>query len=129
MLLRRPVPTALGVVALASLVVLLLDNDVFCSQRGQLVDRLIHHGRAHCVPCEDLSSFLNAMRAISEHQDTERQIEEVNPGFVDVFVNSWSCPGKGDIHINYATGRDRTEIERIIGAETFFGIPYNLFNT
>ena len=36
--------------------------------------------------------------------------------------------GKGDIEISYPSHKDRVIIEKIIGADTFFGIPYRLRN-
>ncbi len=36
--------------------------------------------------------------------------------------------GKGDIEIIYISHQDRVIIEKIINADTFFGIPYKLKN-
>ncbi len=60
--------------------------------------------------------------------DLVRAIEAVNPGRVGVDVDASTCPGRADLLIWYASHADRLAIERLIGSDTFFGIPYRLEN-
>lgn len=123
--------SALGFVALVAILSLLafLKLDAFCHPRQSLFDQITSGGTYHCVPCDQLPSLAEAERVLLEHQDLVQQIEEVPPSFKDVYVDFRSCPGKGDISITYASRKDRLEIERLIDADTFFGVPYKLTNT
>ena len=52
----------------------------------------------------------------------------MNPGLVGVDVDASACPGKADLLIWYASHQDRLAIEKILAADTFFGIPFRLQN-
>ena len=90
-------------------------------------NNLLYDTRFHYLSCDELPTSQEVARVFSEHQEVVRKIEQVHPGFVRVNMG-WSCPGKSDIIIEYATHRDRIEIEKIINGDTFFGIPYSLIN-
>jgi len=91
------------------------------------IDNLVYDNKNHYLPCEKLPTEAEARRIVQEHQDVIRAIEQVNPGFVGVEIDR-PCGGKADLVIWYGTHEDRLEIERIIGAGTFFGVPYRLNN-
>ena len=93
----------------------------------EVVDDRIFANKHHYLSCDELPTSQEVARVFSEHQEVVRKIEQVHPGFVRVNMG-WSCPGKSDIIIEYATHRDRIEIEKIINGDTFFGIPYSLIN-
>ena len=79
------------------------------------------------LPCEDLPDITTIRQTVEEHQDTIQEIENTNPENVWVGIHE-RCNGKGELHIYYDTVYNKEKILEIIGAETFFGIPYRLFN-
>ena len=100
--------------------------------RGHLLGRLykdiVLDNYDHFLPCEKLPTAAEVHRVLSEHQETVEAVKEVNPGFVFVEIDDWSCSGRADIVISYASHQDRLAIEKIIGGDTFFGVPYRLRN-
>ena len=84
--------------------------------------------REHFLPCDRLPTASEVSRIVESHSDAVERIKEVDPGLVDVDIDTWTCPGKADIVISYPSHRDRVAIERIIGGDTFFGVPYRLYN-
>ncbi len=78
------------------------------------------------VPCDQLPDMSQAEQIYNEHLDTVEQIENINPD--NVFVSLVErCPGKGEVEIYYDTMSTRKQIKDLIG-DTFFGIPYVMFN-
>lgn len=90
-------------------------------------DNLIYDNKNHYLSCDELPTEAEVDRVVQEHQNVIEAIEQVNPGFVGVEIEP-SCAGKADLLIWYASHANRLEIETIIGADTFFGIPYRLNN-
>ena len=82
----------------------------------------------HYLPCDKLPTEAEVDRVAQEHQNIIEAIEKVNPGLVGVEIDSTTCPGRADLLIWYASHENRLEIEKIIGDDTFFGIPYRLNN-
>jgi hypothetical protein len=91
-------------------------------------DNFILDNKDHYLSCDQLPSETEVSRILAEHQDVVQRIEQVNPGYVGVEMDAGTCPGKADILIWFGTHQDRELIEKIIGGETFFGIPYRLQN-
>lgn len=91
-------------------------------------DNYILDNENHYLPCHQLPTPEEVERVVAEHQDVIRQIEAVNPGQVGVEIDTITCPGHADLLIWYASHSDRLAIKAIIGADTFFGIPYRLQN-
>lgn len=91
-------------------------------------DNLVLDNKNHYLPCDSLPTEIDVVRVAQEHHDVIESIENVNPGLVGVEIDSITCPGKADLLIWYASHENRLEIERIIGGDTFFGIPYRLNN-
>lgn len=56
-----------------------------------------------------------------------RRIQAVDQS-VFVSLEDSGCPGRGTLAIVYGAHRHREQIERLIGGDTFFGIPYTLRN-
>ena len=79
------------------------------------------------LPCEDLPDIETVRQIVEEHQDVIQEIENTSPGYVWVVIHE-RCNGKGELNIYYDTIYTKEKILEIIGAETFFGIPYRLFN-
>jgi hypothetical protein len=126
---RRRVVVLIGgvfLVVLAACTIILLTEPQTKFLR-RLVDDVLLDNRNHYLPCEQLPPLAEVERVLEEHQDVIRQIEAVNPGFAGVDVNTCG-EGNADLTFWYATHRDRVAIERIIGDDTFFGVPYNLNN-
>lgn len=94
----------------------------------RLYDNYILDNKNHYLPCEQLHIEAEVSRIVQEHQDIIQAIERVNPGLVGVELDTGSCPGMADLIIWYATHQDRVIIERIIGGNSFFGVPYRLQN-
>lgn len=85
-------------------------------------------GEGHGVPCEKLPARAAVETILREHRDVIEQIKRVGPDS-SVFVElAEPCPGKADLVIYYPSREARHKIERIIGAKTFYGIPYRLIN-
>jgi len=95
---------------------------------GRVYNDIVLDNRDHFLPCDRLPTSAEVSLVLGEHQDTVEAIKEVNPGFVFVEIDDWSCPGRADIVISYASHQDRLAIEEIIGGDTFFGVPYRLRN-
>jgi hypothetical protein len=91
-------------------------------------DDLILDNKNHYLPCDQLPDKNEVSRIIQEQQDTVLMIENVNSGFVGVEIDATLCPGKADLLIWYASHQDRVAIEKIIGGNSFFGVPYRLQN-
>ena len=89
------------------------------------VKNLLHYSPE--LPCDDLPEIETVRQVVENHQDVIQEIENINPGYVWVAINE-RCNGKGELYIYYDTVSTREQILEIIGAETFFGIPYRLFN-
>ncbi|MFX0075118.1 MAG: hypothetical protein ACFE96_06735 [Candidatus Hermodarchaeota archaeon] len=79
------------------------------------------------LPCEYLPNIETVRQVVEEHQDIIQEIENINPGYVYVEIHE-RCKGKGELYIYYDTVSTREQILELIGGDTFFGIPYRLFN-
>lgn len=123
---------ALAVIAVASMVLVFCVGALLVESRTKIlrrwIDDALYDNWNHYLPCEQLPPPSEVERVIREHQDIIQQIEAVNPGLVGVDVNTCGAGQNADITFWYATHRDRMAIERIIGGDTFFGVPYNLNN-
>jgi hypothetical protein len=93
----------------------------------RMIDNVVYDNRNHYLPCEKLPNEAEVNQVVQEHQAVIHSIEQVNPGFAGVDVDS-ICPGKADLVIWYASHQDRVTIEGIISGDTFLGIPYRLQN-
>jgi hypothetical protein len=91
-------------------------------------DEIVLDNRNHYLSCEQQPVEAEVKRVMDEHQDVIKKIEQINPGFVGVEMETSICPGKADLLFWYGTHEDRLLIEDIIAGETFYGIPYRLQN-
>ena len=91
------------------------------------IDNFVYDNKNHYLSCEKLPTEAEVRKIAQEHQDVIQAIEKVNPGLVGVEIDT-SCAGKADLLIWYASHENRLEIEKIIGGDTFFGVPYRLNN-
>jgi len=91
-------------------------------------DNIVLDNRNHYLSCDQLPSEAEVRQVMDEHLDVVKRIEQINPGFVGVEMDSSTCPGKADILFWYGTHHDRLLIESIIADDTFYGIPYRLVN-
>ncbi len=92
------------------------------------LDDVLYDNWNHYLPCGQQHPVEAVEEALQTHADTVNLIEAVNPGQVGVEVDAASCPGRADVLIWYASHSDRLEIEHILGARSFFGIPIRLVN-
>ena len=91
-------------------------------------DEVILDNRNHYLSCDQLPSESEVRQVIETHQDVIAKIEQINPGFVGVEVDTSTCPGRADILFWYGTHQDRLLIESIIADDVFYDIPYRLQN-
>lgn len=91
-------------------------------------DEAILDNKNHYLPCQQLPTLSEVEKVMTAHQDVVKQIEEINPGLVGIYVDSTQCSGKADIVLWYGSHQDRLTIESIIDGATFYGIPYRLNN-
>jgi hypothetical protein len=95
-------------------------------QRGY--DNFVLDNRNHYLPCQDLPTKIEVERVVAQHKDVIQQIQQIDPGFTGIEIDTLNCEGKADLLIWYGTHEQRVAIEKIIKADTFFGIPYRLQN-
>jgi hypothetical protein len=93
-----------------------------------MYDETILDNRNHYLSCEKLPAETEVRQVMEANQDSIEKIEQINPGFVGVEMDTSACPGKADIIFWYGTHDDRLRIEAIIAGDTFYGIPYRLRN-
>ena len=79
------------------------------------------------LPCEELPEIETVRQVVEDHKDIIEEIENTSPGYVWFEINE-RCNGKGELFIYYDTVYTRDKILEIIGGDTFFGVPYRLFN-
>ena len=94
----------------------------------KIYDEVILDNRNHYLSCEQLPSEYEVRQVMKTHQDVIEEIEQINPGFVSMEVDTSICLGKADILFWYGTHQDRLQIESIIADNTFYSIPYRLAN-
>jgi hypothetical protein len=91
-------------------------------------DEMIFDNRNHYLSCEQLPSETEVRQVLEAHGAEIQRIEQVNPGFVGVEMDAFTCPGKADIIFWYGTHQDRLLIEDIVASNTFYGVPYRMQN-
>jgi len=91
-------------------------------------DEIVLDNRNHYLSCEQLPTEAEVRQVMEEHRDAIKKINQINPGFVGIEIDSSTCPGKADILFWYGTHQDRLQLEAIIAGETFYGVPYRLQN-
>jgi hypothetical protein len=91
-------------------------------------DEVIFDNRNHYLSCEQLPSETEVRQVMDAHEAEIQRIEKVNPGFVGVEMDAFTCPGKADIIFWYGTHQDRLLIEDIVASNTFYGVPYRMQN-
>lgn len=91
-------------------------------------DRFILDNQNHYLTCADLPTKNEVEMTVEGHKDVVQRIQQVAPGSVGVEIDSLTCEGKADLVIWYGNHEQRVAIERILGGDTFFGIPYRLQN-
>ncbi len=116
----------LSIVAVVCLGLLVLETQTKVLRRA--FDNFVMDNKNHYLPCDKLPTEAEVDRVVQEHQNIIEAIEKVNPRSVGVEIDSTTCPGRADLLIWYASHEDRLEIEKIIGDDTFFGVPYRLRN-
>ena len=79
------------------------------------------------LPCEELPDIETVKQIIDDHLDLINEIENTSPGNVWTGINE-RCDGKGELFIYYDTIYTKNKIKEIIGGNTFFGVPYRMFN-
>src|SRR5687767_12975924 len=89
-------------------------------------DHFVLDNRNHYLSCEDLPTRIEVERIVEQQRDLLQRIHQVAPGSVGVEIDSSTCEGKADLLIWYGTHQQRIAIDKVIGGDTFFGIPYRL---
>ena len=118
--------------AIVTIIVSLCLGGLFVGAQTKIIQRalddLIYDNKNHYLPCDKLPTEVEVNRVVQEHQNIVAAIKKVNPGLVGVEIDSTTCPGRADLLIWYASHKNRLEIEKMIGDDTFFGVPYRLSN-
>ena len=118
--------------AIVTIIVTLCLGALFVEAQTKIIrralDDLIYDNKNHYLPCDKLPTEVEVNQVVQEHQNIVEAIKKVNPGLVGVEIDSTTCPGRADLLIWYASHENRLEIEKIIGDNTFFGVPYRLGN-
>lgn len=95
----------------------------------KIYNGLVLDNKEHYLSCDELPTADKVKQVMSEHQNTLREIEQINPGAVFVTAGTYeNCVDKSDIVISYPSHQNKLEIEKIINNKTFFGVPYRLHN-
>ena len=124
--LTRPITFVLAIALILCMGIWILESQTKILRKTY--DEVVLDNRNHYLPCKELPSESNVRQVMEAHQDMIEKIEQINPGFVWVEVDTSTCPGKADIIFSYGTHQDRLQIERIINNNTFYSIPYRLIN-
>lgn len=123
----------------------------------KLYESVVLDNERHHLSCDQLPTIEEVDRVVREHKDVVDQIvKEVGKHYRDDdFTPVWNSEqgmvsdgadrgyvmftwgetmdclntNRGDIHIFYLSHKDRVIIKRLIGGDTFFGIPYRLTNS
>ena len=117
---RMVVGGAVGVVLVAAAMIALPRLEPWWT------DVVLDSREAH-LPCAQRPSVAEARRVLGEQRELVRRIAAVDPSVL-VTVDDSVCPGRGALVIYYGAHRHRRQIERLIGGDTFFGVPYSLRN-
>ena len=91
-------------------------------------DEIVLDNRNHYLSCTQLPTEGEVRQVMEAHWDAVERINQINPGFVGMEIDTSTCPGKADILFWYGTHKDRLRIEELIAGDTFYGIPYRLQN-
>src|SRR3989304_1151934 len=100
------------VISLLTAVAILLFLEFQAKAIRQTLDDVLYDNRFHYISCEKLPSIAEVEKVVAEHQDVIRQIKAVNPGFVDIEVNTCGT-GNADITFWYGSHKERMVIEKI----------------
>lgn len=85
--------------------------------------------KEHFLTCADLPAIEEVEQMLADHQDLVDRVLQVNPGHILVYADSSRCPDEADIVILFNTVEDSRAIQRIIGGDTFAGVPYRMYNS
>ena len=118
--------TIVSIVVVVCLGLFVLESQTKVLHRAY--DNFVLDNENHYLPCDKLPMEAEVSRVVQEHQNIVEAIERVNSGLVGVEIDGTTCPGRADLLIWYASHENRLEIEKIIGDDTFFGVPYRLNN-
>ena len=105
------------IISILAIPLTLVASDIF---------KTFFYGRYH--PCEALPDIDTARQIVDDHQDVIDAIENIHPDCIHVSLEE-RCEGKGELVIYYCTIDQQIEILEIIGNNTFFGVPFRMFNT
>ncbi len=104
---------------------------ILAEARTQFIKRwisdVVYDNRMPDLRCKELPALAEVEQMVATHQDVIEQIENVDSGYIDIAIDSSSCPGKGSLVILYPSHADREQIEALIG-EAFFGVPWKGIN-
>lgn len=114
------------ILALVLVILVLLESSTHFVHR--IIDDVLYDNYHHYLQCEDLPEITAVENAVTEHQETIREIESLAAGQVTVNVDASSCPGRGSIVIYFPSHTVREQIEDILGGRSFYGIPVTLIN-
>ncbi|HWD42393.1 MAG TPA: hypothetical protein VHM23_01490 [Actinomycetota bacterium] len=116
---------AVAVVVLAAAVVIVAGLNL---GRLELVwEDVVLDGRSTRIPCGQRPPAAEARLVLARRGDLVRRIQAVDQS-VFVSLEESGCPGRGTLVIAYGAHGHRKRIERLIGGDSVFGVPYSLRN-
>jgi hypothetical protein len=118
--------TILSIALIVCVSIVLIESQIKVIRRW--IDDTLYDNRNHHLPCKQLPPLSEVKMIVREHQDIIKQVEAVHPGNTGAEILPCGTGQNADITFWYASHNDRIAIEQIIGADTFFGVPYNLDN-
>jgi hypothetical protein len=122
----RPVSTVLLLTLILCVGIWILESQTKFLRKTY--DQIVLDNRNHYLSCDQLPTAAVVNQVMEEHRDVIKKIEQINPDFVGVEMNTSICPGKADILFWYGNHKDRLLLESLIPGETFYGVPYRLQN-
>ncbi len=87
----------LSIIILVCLGLLVLETQTRIFRRA--FDNYIMDNKNHYLSCEQLPTVVEVNRVIQEHRNMVEAIENINPGYVGVEIDTTTCPGKADLLI------------------------------
>ena len=102
-------------------------------QRSKVIrhflDNVVYNNYNHYMPCAKWPAEEEVQQTLDTYDETIQSIHSVNPGNVGIEVDTYTCPGKADLVIWYASHADREVIETYLSDDMmFFGVPVRLQN-
>jgi uncharacterized protein YbbC (DUF1343 family) len=125
--LRKNKKTMIWLVSLLLLIGLIALSQSHVIQR--IIDDVLYDNYNHYVPCNRLPLAAEVEGVAADHNPVVDRIQAISPD-VQFEIVMQSCGGAehADVVIYYPSHAQREQIEALLGAKTFFGVPARWIN-